>query len=214
MSAILYDYWRSTASYRVRIALNLAGIAYRSVPIDLIGGEQSGPDHLARNPQGFVPVFEIDGLRLTQSLAIIEYLDETRGLGLLPANPAERARVRRLSLTIAADTHPICNPSVVKVVLGRLPGDTRDEARVDWMRHFIRRGLMAFEAMLGEPPTGRFCHGDTPTLADLCLIPQIYNADRWGAGWSDLPRIQAVADAAGEIGAFRAASPEAVNQTG
>ncbi|WP_375261950.1 maleylacetoacetate isomerase [Palleronia sp.] len=210
MNVVLYDYWRSTASYRVRIALSLAGIAYRSVPVDLLAGAQSTPEHIARNPQGFVPVLEIDGLRLTQSLAIIEYLDETRNVGLLPEHPAERVRVRCLSQVLAADTHPICNPSVVRQAQLYVAQDARDEMRIRWMQHFIRRGLAAFEAMLDSPATGQFCHGDAPTIADLCLIPQIYNAERWGADWSDLPRIRAIAATAEEIEAFQAARPEAV----
>lgn len=210
MSAVLYDYWRSTASYRVRIALNLAKVNYTSVPVDLIAGDHRTAEHKARNPQGFVPVLEIDGLRLTQSLAIIEYLDETRKLGLLPINPADRARVRKLSLVLAADTHPICNPSVVEQTLNLVPKDARDKTRANWMQHFIRRGLSAFEVMLDHPATGHFCHGNAVTMADLCLVPQIYNARRWEVDWSDLLRIKRIVEMAIKGQAFRAAEPETV----
>ena len=202
---VLYDYWRSSASYRVRIALHTLGIAFRSVPIDLVAGEQVSPEHLARNPQGFVPVLMIDGLRLTQSLAIIEYLDTTRSAGFLPADPAERTRLQALAHVIASDTHPICNPSVLKVHLaGAADADT---ARKAWMAHFIRRGLVAVETLLDHPRTGPFCHGERPGLADFCLMPQLYNASRLGAYVADLKRIEAIAAACAELPPFRAAYP-------
>lgn len=202
---VLYDYWRSSASYRVRIALHTLGIAFRSVPVDLVAGEQLSPEHLARNPQGFVPVLMIDGLRLTQSLAIIEYLDRTRDAGFLPADPAERARLQALAHVIASDTHPICNPSVLKLHLaGAADPDT---ARTAWIAHFIRRGLAAVETLLDHPRTGPFCHGERPGLADFCLMPQLYNAARWGADVGDLSRVAAVAAACAELAAFRAAYP-------
>ncbi|MEQ6247577.1 maleylacetoacetate isomerase [Sulfitobacter sp. HNIBRBA3233] len=207
---VLYDYWRSTASYRVRIALELARIECKTVSIDLLAGAQRDAAHLARNPQGYVPVLEIDGLRLTQSLAIIEYLDETQGLLLLPDDPAARARVRALSQVIAADTHPICNPAVVGHVLTQFQPEDAEAARIDWMRHFIRRGLVAFEALLDDPATGTFCHGETPSLADLCLVPQIYNARRWGPKFDDLARVTRISAAAEALPAFQRAAPEAV----
>ncbi|SFH29848.1 maleylacetoacetate isomerase [Palleronia marisminoris] len=210
MTVVLYDYWRSTASYRVRIALNLAGIAYESRTIDLLSGAQSAPDHLKRNPQGYVPVLEIDGLRLTQSLAIIEYLTETRGLELLPEDPAERGFVRTLAQIIAADTHPICNPSVVKQVVGRLPEVERERRREEWMAYFIRRGLVAFERLLAERPSAPFCARENVSLADICLVPQIYNADRWDAVWNDLPNIARVYSSTTTLAAFADAAPEAV----
>lgn len=203
--ARLFDYWRSTASYRVRIALHLLGIPFEPVPVDLLAGEQASEAHLERNPQGFVPVLEIDGLRLTQSLAIIEYLDETRTGGLLPGTARERARVRALSDVIAMDTHPLCAPSV----LARVTEGSADPeaARHDWMRHFIRRGLAAFDALLEHPATGPYCHGGSPGLADLCLVPQLYNATRWGVDVADLHRVRAVAEACAAIPAFAAAQP-------
>lgn len=204
---VLYDYWRSSASYRVRIALNLKGVAYRANPVNLLAGAHRGHDHLARNPQGAVPVLDIDGLRLTQSLAIIEYLDETRPeRPLLPADPASRARVRALAQVIAMEIHPLCNLSVAN----RIAALGGDEARLAWMRAHISRGLDAFEALLARPGTGRFCHGDTPGLADCCLVPQLYNARRWHLdpdGWPAIARIDAAC--AGHP-AFAAAHPDRV----
>jgi len=202
---VLFDYWRSSASYRLRIALNLAGVAYRTEQVDLRAGEQMADAHMARNPQGFVPVLELDGLRLTQSMAIIEYLDETRGCGFLPDDAAARARVRALAYVIAMDIHPICNLSVARHVVDLTGGDKA--VMGDWMRHFIRRGLVAFEALLDDPGTGAFCHGDRPGLADICLMPQLYNAERWGVEIADLVRIGAIAERCrGEPG-FAAAIP-------
>jgi len=207
MSApILYDYWRSSASYRVRIALNLLGIGYEAVPVNLLAKEHKSPEHLARNPQGAVPVLDIDGLRLTQSLAIIEYLDETRpGSGLLPADPAGRARVRALADAIAMDIHPVCNLGPVGHVMMLTNGG--DAVRSDWMKKFIGEGLAAFEKLLDHPATGRFCHGDRPTMADLCLVPQVYNARRWEVDIAPLARVNAIAEECAKLPAFEAAYP-------
>ncbi|SHF07439.1 maleylacetoacetate isomerase [Ruegeria intermedia] len=204
---VLYDYWRSSASYRVRIALNLARIAYRAQTVDLVKGEQTAPAHLARNPQGFVPVLEIDGVQLTQSLAVLDYLDRTRGLNLLPDEPVARARAQALAHAIAVDLHPVCNLKVARHATqlsggkGDMPGD--------WMRHFIRPGLLAFEAMLEEFEQAPYCTGSAPGLADLCLIPQMYNARRWQVDLSDMPRILAVEAACADHPAFAAAHPDA-----
>ncbi|GAA6159748.1 maleylacetoacetate isomerase [Ruegeria sp. HU-ET01832] len=206
MSVILYDFWRSSASYRVRIALNLAGVAYRAVSIDLASGDQKSDTHLARNPQGLVPVLEIDGLRLTQSLAIIDYLDNTRGLGLLPAEPAARAQSLALAQSIAVDLHPVCNLSVARHATS-LSHDA-DNMPGDWMRHFIRPGLLAFETLLGDFEQSPYCTGAQPGLADLCLIPQLYNARRWQVDLTGLPRILSVDAACADLPAFAQAHPD------
>jgi len=204
---VLFDFWRSSASYRLRIALNLAGIPYRSVPISLPKGEHRTPAHLARNPQGFVPVLDIDGLRLTQSLAILEYLDTTRRLGLLPTDPVARVKAQALAHSVAVDVHPVCNLQVAAFA-AELTGN-RDGTREQWMTRFIRPGLQAFEALLGGFEPALYCCGDTPALADICLMPQLYNARRWQIDFSDLPRISAVEAACAENPTFAAAHPDA-----
>ncbi|MCE8525039.1 maleylacetoacetate isomerase [Ruegeria pomeroyi] len=203
---ILYDYWRSSASYRLRIALNLAGISYTAVPVDLVKGEHRSEEHLARNPQGLVPVLEIDGLRLTQSLAMLDYLDQTRGLGLVPADPAGRAQVQALAQAIAVDIHPVCNLKVARHATD-LSGGAEDMPGA-WMRHFIRPGLQAFETMLAGFEQSPYCCGDAPGLADICLMPQIYNARRWEVDISDLPRLLSVEAACAKHPAFAAAHPD------
>lgn len=205
---ILYEYWRSSASYRVRIALNLADIAYRSVPVDLLKKEQKSPEYLKRNPQGLVPALEIDGILLTQSLAIIEYLAETRGLpGILPAAPMSSAKVRALAHAIAMDIHPICNSGVVAHVM-EITGKG-EEARTGWMKKFIGEGLAAVETMLQENQ-GPLCFGPSPTLADICLVPQVYNARRWGVNLMDFTRINSICEKLEQTDAFAKASPERV----
>ena len=206
--AFLFDYWRSSASYRVRIALNLAGIETESVSVDLVKQDQRSPEHLARNPQGFVPVLEIDGHSFTQSLAILDYLDETRALGLLPQDPAERAKLRALGHSVAVDVHPVCNLQVVAHVAQLLP-DVQT-AKQDWMQRFIGPGLQAFEQLLAGFEQSPFCSGETPGFADICLMPQIYNAERWGASYDDCPRIQSVVAACAAHPAFVAAHPDQV----
>lgn len=203
---VLYDYWRSSASYRVRIALNLLGIEYEAVSVNLLAKEHKTPEHLARNPKGAIPVLDIDGQRLTQSLAIVEYLEETRpGAHLLPPDPAGRARVRALSYAIAMDIHPICNLGPVAHVMALTGGG--DAMRSDWMKKFIGEGLSAVEKLLDHPATGRFCHGDRPTMADLCLVPQVYNANRWQADTASFSRINAIVAECAKLPAFEAAYP-------
>jgi maleylacetoacetate isomerase len=198
----LYDYWRSSAAYRVRMALNLLNLRYKSQPVDLVKGEHRGADNVARNPQGLVPTLDIDGLRLTQSLAIIEYLDETRG-GLLPKDPAARAHVRALSYAIAMEIAPVCNLTVRDHV-GSM-GVMTSEA---WTLHYITKGLTAFEAMLTT--AGRYCHGDSVTMADLCLVPQIYNAERVGIDVTSFPQTAKIVANLREIPAIAAAHPDRV----
>ena len=205
---VLYDYWRSSAAYRVRIALNLLELSYRSVPVDLSEGEQTQPDNLARNPQGLVPTLDIDGIRLTQSLAILEYLDETRKAGWLPSDPAARATVRAMAHAIAIDTHPVCNLRVARHAVSL--GATME----GWMQHFIPLGLQGLEGLLQQHPKGRFCHGDTVTLADLCLVPQVYNARRWGVDLRPFPRLADIATALEALSAFQAAHPDCVKPPG
>lgn len=203
---VLHDWWRSTASWRVRIALHLAGLPFRSVPVDLTAGAQAGAAHRALNPQGLVPVLEIDGLHLTQSLAILDYLEETGRVRLLPADPSERARMRAICLAVCADTHPVANLRV----LNRIAALAGEAARGPWAAATIREGLLAVEALLAQGPAGRFACGDALTQADLCIVPQLYNAARWGARTDDLPRLTAVAAALAEHPAFLAAHPDAV----
>ncbi len=204
---VLFDYWRSSASYRVRIALNMLGLHHSCVPVDLLSGEHKQPDHLTRNPQGLVPALSIDGHMLTQSLAIIEYLSETRpDATLLPADPLGRHRVRALSYAIAMDIHPVCNLGVVFHVMQQ--ASDPDAARSTWMRKFIGEGLAAFERLLDHPATGGFCHGEKPSMADICLVPQIYNARRWNVDLTACARTAAIADRCGLIPVFAAAHPD------
>ena len=149
------------------------------------------------------------GITLSETVAIIEYLNETRGLGLLPNDQTEAAKVRALSYAIAMEIHPVCNIGVAKFAAEKTDAITLP----DWMQHFIGPGLTAFEALLEDPATGRFCHGDTPGLADCCLIPQLYNAQRWDVDLSGWPRINAIADACAALGAFAAAHPDEVRPT-
>ncbi|SFK45295.1 maleylacetoacetate isomerase [Pseudovibrio ascidiaceicola] len=203
----LYDYWRSSASYRVRIALNLKGLSYDMVTVNLLKGEQKADENLSRNPQGFVPSLDLDGDMLTQSLAIIEYLDELHPApALMPTSARERARVRALSHAIAMDIHPVCNLGVVQRIVELAGGD--DQVKVDWMREFIAKGLDAFEQMLADGQSDTFCHGDQVTLADICLVPQVYNADRWGVDRSHLSRINAIIKQTEQIEAFQKAAPK------
>jgi maleylacetoacetate isomerase len=206
----LYTYFRSSAAYRVRIALNLKGLAYDTVPVHLLrgGGEQMQPAYRAVNPSALVPAFEDDdGATLTQSLAIIEYLEETRpGVPLLPADPVARARVRALALMVACDTHPLGNLRVLRYLVHEL--GVTEEQKVAWYRHWVGVGLVALEAHLsGSADTGRFCHGDTPTLADCCLVPQVFNALRFDMDLAPFPTVARIYEACNALPAFSAAHP-------
>jgi maleylacetoacetate isomerase len=206
----LYSYFRSSAAYRVRIALHLKGLAFEYVPVHLLhsGGGQFGAEFRALNPQAQVPVLEDDGAVLTQSLAIIEYLDECHpAVPLLPREPLERARVRSFALTVACDIHPLNNLRVTRYLAKRFAID--EEGRSAWMRHWITLGLDAFEAALAAGGTrGRYCCGAAPTLADCCLIPQLFNARRVGLDTAAWPRAAAIDAACQELEGFRRAHPE------
>ncbi|WP_310621646.1 maleylacetoacetate isomerase [Flexibacterium corallicola] len=203
----LYDYWRSSASYRVRIALNLKRIEYDRIAVNLLKGEQKAPENLKRNPQGFVPSLDLDDHMMTQSLAIIEYLDERYPAPpLMPSTARERARVRALSHAIAMDIHPICNLSIVQRLVEVSGGG--EQTKISWMHEFITKGLCAFEKLLTDGHSGRFCHGDQVTLADICLIPQVYNADRWGVDSSHFPKVNAISQRANGLKAFQKAYPK------
>ena len=203
---ILYDYFRSSAAYRVRIALNLKGVDYESRQIDLRDDEQKGDAYRALNPQGLVPMLEIDGHRLTQSLAIINYLDlKYPNQPLLPASAAERAHVVAMAMTVACDIHPLNNLRVLKYLKNEL-GHSQDE--VDrWYAHWISEGLPALEA-LAAPRSGRFLFGDAPTGADVCLVPQLYNARRFNVPLDGYPTLLRAEENANAIDAFAAAHPD------
>ena len=204
----LYTYFRSSAAYRVRIALALKGIAFESAFVPLRTGAQHAADYVALHPQHFVPTLIDDGNVLTQSLAQIEYLDETRPAPpFLPDNPLGRARVRALALTIACDIHPLNNLRVLKH-LGSALGQS-SEGQNDWYRHWIAEGLGPLERMLADSEaTGLFCHGDRPGLADICLVPQVYNAERYNCPLDAYPTIRRINQACRELPEFAEAAPE------
>ncbi|MBO9715280.1 MAG: maleylacetoacetate isomerase [Pseudoxanthomonas sp.] len=208
----LYSYWRSSAAYRVRIGLALKGLAFETLPVHLLrdGGQQHGADYAALNPQQLVPVLLHGRRAVRQSMAILEYLEEAwpDTVPLLPAGARERGRVRALAQLVACDIHPLNNLRVLQFFERQwnVPQAERDE----WVRHWIVEGLAAFEALVADDPsTGTFCHGDAPGLADCCLVPQLYNARRFGVDpgqWRTLARIEQACLALPE---FRAAAPEA-----
>jgi maleylacetoacetate isomerase len=206
----LYSYWRSSAAYRVRIGLNLKGLPYELYPVHLLrdGGEQHQPEFRTANPQGLVPVLEHGQRMLRQSMAILEYLDEVWPQpALLPATARDRQRVRALAQVVACDIHPLNNLRVLQYFEREwhAPQPERDE----WVRHWINEGFTAFEAMLADhPSTGAFCDGEVPTLADCCLIPQVYNARRFGIDIARWPTIARIEQACLALPAFDAARPE------
>ncbi len=211
----LYGYFRSSAAYRVRIALNLKGLDYAQVPVNLVKGEQRDEANLARNPQGLVPILETDeGVQLSQSLAICEYLEERHPEpALLPADPEGRARVRSLAQLVACEIHPLNNLKVLKYLVHELKLD--EAAKLAWYRHWIAEGFTALEARLaGEAATGAFCHGDSPSLADLCLVPQVFNAERFECDLSAYPTIRRIAERCRGMEAFAKAAPGAQPDTG
>lgn len=202
----LYTYWRSSCSYRVRIALGLKGLDWESIPVHLVRREQREPGYLRHNPSGFVPTLVLeDGTELVQSLAIIDYLEATHPEPpLLPEGPLARARVLAASHVIAMDTQPVTNLGVVGHLKAACGAD--QQGGIDWMVHFMDRNLAAFEKLIA--PQGTFCFGDRPGLADICLIPQLYNARRWGVELSRFPRLTDIEHAALALPAFDAARPE------
>lgn len=205
----LYGYWRSSAAYRIRIALHLKGLEATQRPVHLRRGEQRAPDYRRRNPLGRVPTLVDGAATYVESLAILEYLEERYPEPpLLPPGPGERARVRALADVVACDIHPMNNLSVLKYLEEELKVDT--DARSRWYRHWIEVGFGALEALLaGDPRTGAFCHGERPTLADVCLVPQVYNARRFGSDLAAYPTIVRIDAACRELAAFRRAAPEA-----
>lgn len=209
----LYGYWRSSASYRVRIALNLKGIAAQQNFIHLRKGEQKSESYRTLNPAGLVPLWrEASGFTLGQSLAIIEYLDDLYpDPPLLPADPRLKAICREIAYEIACDIHPLGNLRVLEKLAADFGADA--EARVAWGRHWMSLGFAAIEARLSDT-TGRFAVGDQISLADICLVPQVYNARRFGLNLSPYPRLVAIDAAAREEPAFAAAAPEAQADAG
>jgi maleylacetoacetate isomerase/maleylpyruvate isomerase len=203
----LHTYFRSSAAFRVRIALNLKGLAYDAAFVHLPRGEHRKPDYAALNPQALLPTLEDGGRLLTQSLAIIEYLEETRPLPpLLPKDPFERARVRSLSLLVACEIHPLNNLRVLQH-LKRALGQSEEQVNA-WYRHWIADGLAKLEAQLaGTAGTGRYSHGDAPTLADCCLAPQVFNAQRYQCDTTAYPTTMRVFAECMKLDAFDRAQP-------
>jgi maleylacetoacetate isomerase len=207
----LYSYWRSSAAYRTRIALNLKGLSYDIVPVNLVNadGDQHTSAYHEVNPQELVPTF-VDGERIIrQSLAIIEYLDETypQTAPLLPPEPRSRSRVRSLALAVACDIHPLNNTRVLKYLEHELGVPQVERER--WIRHWITLGLESIEELVtNDVGAGKFCHGDAPTLADVTLVPQLYNARRWGMDLAAFPALQRIEAACLTLDAFERARPE------
>ena len=204
--AILYDYYRSSASYRVRIALNLKGVDFDRRPVNLVESEQKEAGYRELNPQGFVPMLEIDGQRITQSLAICNYLNSiVPDPPFMPADAADRAHVLAMALTVACDIHPLNNLRVLKYLSGAL-GQSQ-EARDDWYIHWVREGFDALET-LAKDRAGTFLFGDAPNLADICLVPQMYNARRFNVPVDNYPTLVRADSNAAALPAFAAAHPD------
>lgn len=204
----LHSYFRSSASFRVRIALNLKGLTYDYVPVHLPRGDHKKPPYADISADTLVPLLQTDGERLSQSMAIIEYLDETHPAPpLLPPDALGRAKVRALAQSIACDIHPVNNLRVLKYLVRELKVD--EAAKNAWYRHWCRDGLEAFERQLAQQPPAMYCYGQTPTLADCCLVPQIFNAARFEVSFAGLPRTMAAYEACMALPAFAQAQPSA-----
>lgn len=203
----LYNYFRSSASFRVRIAFALKGLAYDYVPVHIAKGDHKKERYAAVSADTLVPLLEMDnGDRLSQSMAIMEYLDELHPEpSLLPADALGRARVRALAQSIACEIHPLNNLRVLKYLVRELKVD--EDAKNAWYRHWCREGLEAFERQLAQLPATDYCYGDTPTLADCCLVPQIFNAKRFEVDFAGLPRTMAAYEACMRLEAFQKAQP-------
>lgn len=207
MSMTLYHYWRSSCSWRVRWALALKNVKYDSVPVNILAGEQRSPAYVAKNPSGFLPTLEIDGKFYGESLALLEWIEETWPTpALLPKDPFERLRVRQLALTIVAGTQPLQNPSMLKHFVAD------EAARKPYAQHFIATGLKTYETLLASSKPGLYSFGDTVTMADLCLIPQVYNAGRFDVDLTATPRVQAIYEQCLKTPACEASHPS--NQPG
>lgn len=207
----LFDYFRSSAAYRVRIGMRLKGLAYESLPVHLLrgGGEQLGPEYRAVNPSAAVPTLRDGDATITQSLAILEYLEEMHPLvPLLPRDALGRARVRQLALIVACDIHPVNNLRILRYLVKE--AGLSEEAKNAWYVHWVQEGFAALEAHLaGSSDTGRFCHGDVPTMADCFLVPQVFNASRFNIDMAPYPTIVAIDAACRELPAFMEAHPSA-----
>lgn len=202
----LHDYWRSSASYRVRIALNVKGLSYEALPVDLRRGAQRDAGFLAVNPQGLVPVLEDGAASISQSVAILEYLEETHPApALLPRSAIERAQVRSLMAAITCDIHPLNNLRVTTYLREQLSHG--EEEINEWIRHWISLGFEALEVRAAAGGNGRFLHGEALSLADVCLVPQMYNARRFGCDLAPFPTLVAIDAALVQLAAFAAARP-------
>jgi maleylacetoacetate isomerase len=204
----LHNYFRSSASFRVRIALNLKGLAYDYVPVHLARADHKKPPYADISADTLVPLLETGGEHLSQSMAIMEYLDETHPLPpLLPADPFGRAKVRALAQSVACEIHPLNNLRVLKYLVRELQVD--EAAKNAWYQHWCREGLQAFERQLAQLPRATYCFGQTPGLADCCLVPQIFNARRFDVSFEGLPRTMAAYEACMALPAFALAQPSA-----
>ena len=205
---VLYSYWRSSASYRVRMALNLKGMDYRIEPVHLVrdGGQQYASEYAALNPQQLVPTLVHGDTVIRQSMAMLEYLEEiSPAPALLPSDPIGRAQVRAIANAIACDIHPLNNLRVLKYLVGKLGAE--ESEKMAWYRHWTETGLAAVEAMLGEC-AGRYCHGDQISIADCCLLPQVYNAHRFGCDLSGFENVRRICTNLDSIDAIVQAAPE------